>query len=72
MVVFELSLSEMDYHKICFELYSVNKQINEIMNRRRNNPQSKNEKLRQPFTGNVNYRSPINTSSKIKTPNHPN
>ena len=37
-----------------FEVYSVNKQINKIMNRPRNNPQGMNDKKSQLLTGNVN------------------
>ena len=55
MVVFELSLTDMGGHtNFFFEVYSVNKQINKIMNRPRNNPQGMNDKKSQSLTGNVN------------------
>ena len=46
-----------------FEVYSVNKQINKIMNRPKYNPQGMNDKKSQPLTGNAN---------NIKTSKHPN
>ena len=51
---------------LLFDVYSVNKQINKIINRPKKNPQVMIDKISQPLTGNVSYRSAISTSNNIK------
>ena len=43
-MVFELSLIDMGCHGLSFDEYSVDKQINKIINRPKNDPQGMNDK----------------------------
>ena len=80
MVVFGLSLTHMGCHTLQFDLflfkvYLVNKQIKEIMNRRKNNPQGTNDKKKispslEMSTTDPPLTPPITSKLPIPTP-HP-